>query len=107
MARHPYTCPLLRDRASLSLSLLLFSKSFSTSLRVAVVIFLVLVTHALAAEPAERQWSAPFPGHTAIPKDSALPFAIALASPTPCNRRKCKCPSPLRAVRSAQVLRNQ
>jgi hypothetical protein len=40
----------------------------------AVVIFLGLVTHAIAAEPVEGQWSALFPDHTAIPEKFGAPI---------------------------------
>ena len=42
-----------------------------------------------------------------FPKNSARPFASALASRTPCDRRECKCPSPLRAIRWPRALQNQ
>ncbi len=40
----------------------------------AVVIFLGLATHARAAELVEKQWSALFPDHTAIPEKIGEPI---------------------------------
>jgi hypothetical protein len=40
----------------------------------AVVIFLGLATHAIAAELAEKQWSALYPDHTAIPEKFGAPI---------------------------------
>jgi hypothetical protein len=40
----------------------------------AVVIFLGLATHATAAEVVEKQWSALFPDHTAIPEKFGTPI---------------------------------
>ena len=62
-------------------------------------IFFGLAVHARAAELAEEQWSELCLTTQRFPKNSARPFAIALASLTPCDRRECKCPSPLRAVK--------
>jgi hypothetical protein len=40
----------------------------------AVVIFLSLATHAISAELVEKQWSALFPDHTAIPEKFGAPI---------------------------------
>ena len=40
----------------------------------AVVIFLGLATHAIAAELVEKQWSALFPDHRAIPEKFGAPI---------------------------------
>ena len=40
----------------------------------AVVIFLGWATHARAAEMVEKQWSALFPDHTAIPEKIGVPI---------------------------------
>ena len=56
-------------------------------------------THARAAELAETQWSVLFPDTHGNPLKSALPFASALASRTPCNCRSANAGSPLRAAR--------
>ena len=45
-------------------------------------------THARAAEPMAERWSVAFPDHTAIPKNSARPFASASTSRSPCNSRR-------------------
>jgi len=42
-----------------------------------------------------------------FPKNSARPFASALARLTPCDFRVRRCPSPLRAVKWPRALRNQ
>ena len=61
----------------------------------AVVVFLGLATHAVAAEQAEKQQSAPFPNHTAIPEKFSAPIRERLDERE--NMRPLEVPMPLPA----------
>ena len=57
-------------------------------------VFRGLAAHARAAEPAEQQWSELCLTTQQFPKNSARPFAIALASLTSCDRAGVQMPVP-------------
>jgi hypothetical protein len=61
----------------------------------AMVVLLGLASHAVAAEQAERQQSAPFPGHTAIPEKFGAPIRVRIDESE--NMRPPEVPMPLPA----------